>query len=208
MSTRQKRINRFKVSNVVIDYQSAKVDFTTDAIAFNEEGEFSIHVDAQATRALTLSGTGGTANISVNGTNYLATFDTDLTTTAANFETDHAATILADEGVYVYDAAGVITFTGEKEILDAISITNATLDLDGTLAAVGYVIDGTANITLKASNDLDAPFQNFDNSYVNINVATATNRMITRSSFPYKYMKVIYDATSVNIGAFRMFLFK
>lgn len=208
MSTRQKKIVRLKISNEAINYKSAKVDFTTDAVVFNEEGEFSLHVDAQATIALTLSGTGGTANISVNGTNYLATFDTSLATTAANFETAHAADILADEGVYVYDAAGVITFTGEKEILDAITITNVTSDLDGTFGSVAYTIDGTANITLKASNDLDAPFQTFDNSYVNINIATASNRMITRSSFPYKYMQIVYDATSVNIGAFRMFLFK
>jgi hypothetical protein len=208
MSARQKKIINLKVSGVKINYKSAKVDFTTDPIIFNEQGEFSLQVDAQATRALTLTGTSGTANVSVGGTNYLATFATSLTQTGTNFVTAHATTILADEGVYVYAAAGVITFTGEKEILDAITITNVTTNLSGTFASVGYSIDGTANITLKASNDLDAPFQDFDSNFVNINLATAANRMITRTSFPYKYMQIVYDATSVNVGAFRMLLFK
>jgi hypothetical protein len=92
--------------------------------------------------------------------------------------------------------------------LSAITIANVTGDLDGTFGSVAYTIDGTAAISLLVSNDLDAPFQTFDNNYTNINIATASNRMISRSSMPYRYMKVRYVATSVNIGAFRMFLFK
>ena len=208
MSTRQKKIIRLRQNGSVINYKDAKTSFTTDAVAFNEEGEPSLHVDAQATIALTLTGTDGTANIVKDGTNYLATFDTDLTTTASDFVTAHSADLITDSGLYVYSAAGVITFTGESEILSAITVDNLTEDLDGTLGSVAYTIDGTAAISLLGSNDLDAPFQTFDNSYTNINVATATNRMISRSSFPFRYMKIRYVATSVNIGAFRMFLFK
>lgn len=207
--TTGKKIETVKIDGVPTGYVSAKTDFTTDAIQFDStDTAFSLHVDAQANIAVTLTGTGGTANIVVDGVEYLATFDTDLTTTASNFVTAHAAALLADSEVYAYANAGVITFTGEKELLEDITADNLTLDLDATFGSITYTIDGTANITIKASNDLDAPFQNFDNSYVNINVATAGNRMINRTAFPFKYMKISYDATTVNVGAFRMFLYK
>lgn len=86
-------------------------------------------------RKLTLTGTSGTANIAVGGTNYLATFATDLTTTATNFVTAHAATILADKGVKVTAALGVLTFENIGVALPTITITNATTNLAGTLAA-------------------------------------------------------------------------
>lgn len=97
-----------------------------------------------ATRALTLTGTSGTANVAVNGVNYLATFATDLTTTAANFVTAHAATILTATGAVVTANAGVITFTDDATGFPTITITNATTDLAGTLGAIDYVTTASA----------------------------------------------------------------
>lgn len=91
--------------------------------------------ETESSRELTLTGTDGTANVNVDGTDYLATFDTDLDTTADDFVTDHASDILAATGVTVTADSGVLTFTGANAIVDAITITNATDDLDGTLAA-------------------------------------------------------------------------
>ncbi len=101
-----------------------------------EEGAAS----GAATRALTLTGTSGTVNINVAGVNYLATFDTDLTTTAANFVTTHAAAILAATGAVVTSALAVITFADDAEGFPAITITNATGNLAGTLGAIDYVV--------------------------------------------------------------------
>lgn len=96
------------------------------------------------TRALTLTGTSGTANININGTDYLATFNTDLTTTADDFRVAHAAAILADTGLVVTDNAGVLTFAGESYFFNSLSITNATGNLAGTLATAVSVFDGAA----------------------------------------------------------------
>ena len=97
-----------------------------------------------ASRALTLTGTSGTANINVGGADYLATFATDLTTTASNFVTAHAAAILAATGLVVTADTGVLTFTGEAEEFPAISIANATTNLAGTLAAIDFVVTSDA----------------------------------------------------------------
>jgi hypothetical protein len=96
-----------------------------------------------ATQAVTLTGTSGTANIAVNGVNYLATFATDLTTTAANFVTAHAAAILTATGAVVTANAGVLTFTDLAEGFPVITITNATTNLAGTVGAVDFVTTAT-----------------------------------------------------------------
>lgn len=99
---------------------------------------------ANSQRTVTLTGTSGTANISVGGTNYLATFATNLTTTAANFVTANAAALLADKQVVVTANAGVLTFRHATTGFPAITITNATTNLAGTLGAVTVV---NANVT-------------------------------------------------------------
>ena len=83
--------------------------------------------------AITLTGTSGTANITVNGVNYLSTFNVSLTTTADDFVTAHAATILSASGWTVTANAGVLTFTKDTATDTAPSIANATTDLDGTV---------------------------------------------------------------------------
>lgn len=91
-----------------------------------------------ASRALTLSGTTGTANVTVAGEAYLATYATSLTVTADDFVTAHAADLLSDHGITVTANAGVLTFAGGSDAFPVISIANATGTLNGTLAAVDY----------------------------------------------------------------------
>lgn len=98
----------------------------------------------EASRALTLTGTGGTANVAVNGVNYLATFDTNLTTTASNFVTAHAADILEATGAVVTADAGVLTFVDSATGFPTITITNATTNLAGTLGAIDYLTTASA----------------------------------------------------------------
>jgi len=88
-----------------------------------------------SSRAVTLTGTSGTANVVVGGTNYLATFTTSLTTSAANFVTSHAATLLA-LGITVTANTGVLTFVAATATFPTITATNVSGDLGATIAAV------------------------------------------------------------------------
>ena len=91
---------------------------------------------------ITLSGTTGTANITVNGTAYLATFDTSLTVTGTNFTTANAATLQARwNGVTLTNGgAGELVFTAKwkGESITA-TIANATGNLTGTAVATTAV---------------------------------------------------------------------
>ena len=88
--------------------------------------------------SITLSGTSGTANINVGGTDYLATFNTDLFTTAQDWVNANQSTLNAG-GYQVFalgsGADGRIRFGATTDTgLNAITITNVTGDLDGTIA--------------------------------------------------------------------------
>lgn len=93
----------------------------------------------------TLTGTSGTANITVNGVAYLATFSSSLSTTAANFVTTHKKALKA-LGLDVFNQSGtaVLIFKGAYNP----SIANATGDLAGTaLAATPITIYMTQGAT-------------------------------------------------------------
>lgn len=79
---------------------------------------------------LTLTGTSGTANISINGVNYLATFASSLTVTATNFVNTHRAA-LAALNISVTSNAAQLRFKGINQ--SGFAITNVTGDLAGTL---------------------------------------------------------------------------
>lgn len=91
-----------------------------------------------SSRAVTLTGTSGTANIVVGGTNYLATFTTNLTTSANNFVTSHAATLLA-LGITVTASSGVLTFVAATTTFPTITAANVSGDLAATIASVAVI---------------------------------------------------------------------
>lgn len=87
---------------------------------------------------VTITGTSGTANVAVNGVDYLATFDTDLATTAANFVTAHAAALALRDITLTYPGSGaavVLTSAIKGQPFAAVTITNATGDAAGSVAA-------------------------------------------------------------------------
>jgi hypothetical protein len=93
---------------------------------------------------VTLTGTNGTANISiVNGINRNATFVTTLTQTATNFVTAYAADFLG-VGVVLTSSGADLIFEANVAGVPFTSpiITNLTLTLNGTVA------NTTTNITL------------------------------------------------------------
>lgn len=91
-----------------------------------------------SSRAVTLTGTSGTANITVGGTDYLATFTTNLTTSANNFVTSHGATLLA-LGITVTASSGVLTFVAETATFPTITRANVSGDLSATIASVSAI---------------------------------------------------------------------
>jgi len=88
-----------------------------------------------SSRVVTLTGTSGTANITVGGVDYLATFTTNLTTSANNFVTSHSATLLA-LGITVTANSGALTFVAATETFPTIARTNVSGDLSATIASV------------------------------------------------------------------------
>lgn len=95
---------------------------------------------------VTLTGTSGTANITVDGVAYLATWDTDLTETANDFVTSHAAALLA-AGIVVTATTGVLKFVANVSgVPFSIKIANATLTLNGTVATIVYNIDAAGEV--------------------------------------------------------------
>ena len=97
---------------------------------------------------VTLTGTGGTANVLCNAVTKLATFASTLTVTASNFVTAWAADYLA-AGVVLTSNGVNLVFTAVvagTNFTGSTTITNASDDLAGTVAAT------TANV-LAAVND-------------------------------------------------------
>lgn len=86
-------------------------------------------------QTLTLTGTSGTANVSVEGVDYLSTFATSLTQTATDFVTAHAAALLL-RGLVVTSSTDTVIFTSTVPGWErgVITIANATGDLAGSVA--------------------------------------------------------------------------
>lgn len=109
--------------------------------------EFSA-LNLYSTRTVTLTGTSGTANITVGGVNYLATFTTNLTTSANNFVTSHATALLA-LGIVVTASSGVLTFSALTASFPTIARTNVSGDLSATLGTVtATATTGLPKVTL------------------------------------------------------------
>lgn len=107
-------------------------------------------VAVKAKKTATLTGTSGTANVTINGVDYLATFATDLTTTAADFVTAYAATILARHGRCVVTSSGadIIVEAGVPGMNVLVTVSAAVSgNLTGSVAATTAAV---RNTTLKA----------------------------------------------------------
>ena len=129
-------------------------DFTSSTIPSTQRLDVntSTYQDTVAVanvRTATLTGTSGTANVTINGVNYLATFATNLTTTAANFVTAHAATIAARHGnaVVTSSGAGIVVTSAVPGQAVTVAVANVSGDLAGSVANTTANVQNT---TLKA----------------------------------------------------------
>ena len=140
-------------------YESAGVTYGTDTNVITYTGltenlHRSFGFVLPQTNTVTLTGTSGTANITVDGTAYLVTFNTNLTTTASDFVTTHSAA-LSTAGITVTSDAAVLTFVADEpsELFTISDAVNATGDLAGTEAVAAltdktlmWIVDGGTNI--------------------------------------------------------------
>jgi hypothetical protein len=86
---------------------------------------------------ITITGSSGTANININGTNYLATWNTSQHQTAVDFVSTHESALNADNvRVFVLGSGtdGRLRFCSTEAILNGITITTLTGNLNGTIA--------------------------------------------------------------------------
>jgi len=129
-----------------------------------------------------LTGTSGTATVTIDGDPYLATFATDLTTTATNFVTLHG-TALADLGITVTSAGGILKFVVPTALGNP-TIANTATNLTGIVSTAGAVpktaysvtltgTSGTANVAINSVNYL-ATFTT--------NLTTSANNFVTTHS--------------------------
>lgn len=114
-----------------------------------------LRLEARQREIITLTGTGGTANVTVvGGLTKLATFATDLTTTANNFVTSHAAAYLA-VGIIVTCSGAKLCFkpTLLSVAIVAPVITNVTSNLAGSVAHIN-ANNGVLNLMGETSTSL------------------------------------------------------
>lgn len=152
---------QFVVNNYVIQDVSA-ILLSTEYAAADEK---------LSQQPFTLTGTSGTANITVGGVNYLATFTTNLTTSANDFVTSHATALLA-RGIKVTASSGVLTFVAPTATFPVIATTNVSGNLNATftkadlvattgLPLVTLVSYVRGAMTVRVSNIGTAPFNSF-----------------------------------------------
>lgn len=87
---------------------------------------------------ITLTGTSGTASVTVNGVTKVATFATDLTTTASNFVTAFAADYLAIGITLTSSTVNLIFTVASGTIVVDPAIANASGNLSGTILKSGF----------------------------------------------------------------------
>lgn len=95
----------------------------------------------------TLTGSSGTANITINGTAYLATYASSLTVTATNFVTSHKLA-LKTLGIIVTSNGAQLRFKGA--VGGTFAIANVSGDLSGTALAATpitiYIAQGATSL--------------------------------------------------------------
>lgn len=125
--------------------------FDSAAIASTQRLNINVVTTYQTTAAVaavdtvTITGSSGTANLTINGVAYLATFNSTLTQTATDFAATHAATIAARFGKCVVTSSGadVIVTAGVPGMDVTTSIANVTGNLAGSSANTTAAVQNT-----------------------------------------------------------------
>jgi hypothetical protein len=138
---------------------------------------------------VTLTGTNGTANITIGGIAYLVTWATDLTGTAAAFVVSHKVA-LGLLGIKVTSAAAVLTFVHKRAHIItnrvAAVIAAATGDLDGDMAATftpDFNVARVFQLALACPFTIAAPINLRDGQSIRFEFTAAGAYAITWNAF-------------------------
>jgi len=171
---------------------------------YYEAGTYSIFGSDVAT--ITLTGSSGTADITVNGITKTATFNSSLTQTATDFVTANAAAYLAAGIVLTSDTADLIFTVNATEGYPIITvdaeIENKTGNLDGTIVKSGgrlphpvyavTVLTAAIISACKTQNDLGiiAPFYP---RFLGVSLAVVNTLIV----FEYPVTEIVLDSGTV-----------
>ena len=89
-----------------------------------------------STQVITLSGSGGTANVNIGGTNYLATFSDGLEFTVDDFNVDYKTAIETATGGTLSHSGATLTLTDATIGFPTITVTNVTTNLAGSVGSL------------------------------------------------------------------------
>lgn len=137
-ATKNFRVFAERYGNGICDMSDGKIRFTN---AFFDRSNTTIWNDVARGNyksVITLSGTGGTATITINGLAKVATFDTDLSTTAMNFAVANYEAYKAIGVIINASNENIISLSNYNTTITAATIVNATGDLAGTVVLYSY----------------------------------------------------------------------
>jgi hypothetical protein len=99
---------------------------------------------------ITLTGSSGTANVTIGGTNYLATFATDLATTVTNFYNTNKTAIETATGGTLSKSGATLTLLDATIGYPTITVTNVSGNLAGSVASTAVATTGLPIATLES----------------------------------------------------------
>lgn len=170
---------------IIDDFTSATIP-AAQLVDLNVVSTYQTVAAVAGAKSSTLTGTSGTANITINGVAYLATFTTSLTVSAANFVTSHAATILARHGACVVTSSGaVITVTSGLPGMNVLvsAPVNVTGDLAGSTATVTAAVKNTTLVAGGAKAALQAMYDAMPNELGAFEATGELRFLVTRSMY-------------------------
>lgn len=182
-----------------------EADFAAGTLPATQKVDMNVVTTYQTVAAVagvktsTITGTSGTANITINGVAYLATFATDLTTTAANFVTAHGPTILAREGACVVTSSGadVIVTAGKPGLNVLVSApVNVSGNLAGSVATTTAAVRNTTLTTDAAKKAFKAMYSAMTPE-LRAFQATGELRIIATQSMIDNYMDSLEGASGI-----------
>jgi hypothetical protein len=145
---------------------------------------------------VTITGTSGTANVTVGGIAYLATFATDLDTTAANFVTAHAAALLLRR-ITVTSGTATIVLTSSipGRPFPAPTIANVSGNLAGSAAATTA---NTAPAALGTAESVDILTDVWTKAPAELKEVPKNQKALYMGDLVYEnYMEYLEDKTGV-----------
>jgi hypothetical protein len=152
--------------------------------------------------SILLSGTSGTADVTVDGTPYVATFNTDLATTATDFVSAHEAAILT-QGITVSSEGDTLIFTGGSFSEFTLIIANTAGDLSGTVNLIPstVAIDKSTNSIITVEDKISYREVSYSDRGVIKNIIQVSDTLSAIEGEAPEFVSVTLDGVDVLLVA-------